>query len=200
MLKSTIFILSAVLLILSSCNSSQKNSSDLVYVSKNIDGAIVKNENNVSIALTDIRVFQIENPDLNQAHKEKLQNTVDKIVLMGNEEKKIQDFLDKEIVNLKDQSSPDLDKIKSFSSEFLKSISSVIKNDQETKFALVEIQSTLNFSNYKLNGTKIENTLALKSIKLSVSNAYQMAAFLVKSMVRLSTSQSLGIPQYIKLK
>ena len=187
MLKSTIFILSAVLLILSSCNSSQKNSSDLVYVSKNIDGAIVKNENNVSIALTDIRVFQIENPDLNQAHKEKLQNTVDKIVLMGNEEKKIQDFLDKEIVNLKDQSSPDLDKIKSFSSEFLKSISSVIKNDQETKFALVEIQSTLNFSNYKLNGTKIENTLALKSIKLSVSNAYQMAAFLVKSMVRLST-------------
>ncbi|MCX6192356.1 MAG: hypothetical protein NT109_08755 [Flavobacteriia bacterium] len=195
MLKSTIFILSAVLLILSSCNSSQKNSSDLVYVSKNIDGAIVKNENNVSIALTDIRVFQIENPDLNQAHKEKLQNTVDKIVLMGNEEKKIQDFLDKEIVNLKDQSSPDLDKIKSFSSEFLKSISSVIKNDQETKFALVEIQSTLNFSNYKLNGTKIENTLALKSIKLSVSNAYQMAAFLVKSMVRLSTSQSLGIPQ-----
>ena len=195
MLKSTIFILSAVLLILSSCNSSQKNSSDLVYVSKNIDGAIVKNKDRVSIALTDIRIFQIENPDLNQARKEKLQNTVDKIVLMGNEEKKIQDFLDKEIVNLKDQSSPDLDKIKSFSSEFLKSISSVIKNDQETKFALVEIQSTLNFSNYKLNGTKIENTLALKSIKLSVSNAYLMAAFLVKSMVRLSTSQSLAIPQ-----
>ena len=195
MLKSTIFILSAVLLILSSCNSSQKNSSDLVYVSKNIDGAIVKNKDRVSIALTDIRIFQIENPDLNQARKEKLQNTVDKIVLMGNEEKKIQDFLDKEIVNLKDQSSPDLDKIKSFSSEFLKSISSVIKNDQETKFALVEIQSTLNFSNYKLNGTKIENTLALKSIKLSVSNAYLMAAFLVKSMVSLSTPQSLGIPQ-----
>ena len=195
MLKSTIFILSAVLLILSSCNSSQKNSSDLVYVSKNIDGAIVKNKDRVSIALTDIRIFQIENPDLNHARKEKLQNTVDKIVLMGNEEKKIQDFLDKEIVNLKDQSSPDLDKIKSFSSEFLKSISSVIKNDQETKFALVEIQSTLNFSNYKLNGTKIENTLALKSIKLSVSNAYLMAAFLVKSMVSLSTPQSLGIPQ-----
>ena len=195
MLKSTIFILSAVLLILSSCNSSQKNSSDLVYVSKNIDGAIVKNKDRVSIALTDIRIFQIENPDLNQARKEKLQNTVDKIVLMGNEEKKIQDFLDKEIVNLKDQSSPDLDKIKSFSSEFLKSISSVIKNDQETKFALVEIQSTLNFSNYKLNGTKIEKTLALKSIKLSVSNAYLMAAFLVKSMVSLSTPQSLGIPQ-----
>jgi hypothetical protein len=172
MLKSTILILSAVLLILSSCNSSQKNSSDLVFVSKNIDGAIMKNKNNVSIALTDIRVFQIENPDLNQAHKEKLQNTVDK-----------------EIVNLKDQSSPDLDKIKSFSSEFLKSISSVIKNDQETKFVLVEIQSTLNFSNYKLNGTKIENTLALKSIKLSVSNAYMMAASLVKSMVRLSTQQ-----------
>ncbi len=196
MLKSTIFILSAVLLILSSCNSSQKNSSDLVYVSKNIDGAIVKNKDKVSIALTDIKIFQIENPDLNQVWKEKLQNTVDKIVLMGNEEKKIQDFLDKEIVNLKDQSSPDLDKIKSFSSEFLKSISSVIKNDQETKFALVEIQSTLNFSNYKLNGTKIENTLALKSIKLSVSNAYLMAAFLVKSMVSLSApSKSVGIPQ-----
>jgi hypothetical protein len=61
---------------------------------------------------------------------------------------------------------------------------------------LDEIKSILDGSNYKLDGSKMENTLALKSMKLSVSHAYVMASSLVKSMVRLSSPETYGVVVY----
>ncbi|MFY7669270.1 MAG: hypothetical protein ACOVQG_11020, partial [Crocinitomicaceae bacterium] len=68
---------------------------------------------------------------------------------------------------------------------FLKSINSNIENNSETEGVLNKIKSDLDLSGYKLDGTTKEKSLALKSIKLSVSHAHYMSVFQLKSMISL---------------
>ncbi len=199
-MKTAIFSVATFLLLLSSCGNSQMDSTDLELVSENLEAANTRNHEKVRGYLFDIKMFQTENPKFfksigGSAWNDKLNSTIDKIESMGTEEKKTQDFLDQQISKLED-STPDLNKINASLTGFLTAINSTIKTDGETKMTLDEIKSILDGSKYKLDGSKMENTLALKSMKLSVSNAYVMAAGLVKSMVSLSSPERNGVVVY----
>jgi len=199
-MKTAIFSVATFLLLLSSCGNSQMDSTDLELVSENLEVANTNNHVKVDGYLIEIKEFQMDNPDFfkstdGSAWNDKLNSTIDKIESMGTEEKKTQDFLDQQISKLED-STPEQDKINASLTGFLTAINSNIKTDVETKVALEEIKLTLDVSNYKLDGSKMENTLALKSMKLSVSHAYLKASSLVKSMVSLGSPERNGVVVY----
>jgi hypothetical protein len=194
-MKSTLLYLTVFLLFLSSCGNYKNDSTDLKLVSENLEVMVTSNHEKVMSYLGEIKSFQLCHPDLLKAWNDKLNNTTAKIELMGVKEKKTQDFLDQQIAKLNDDSKPDLDKINSSLSEFLSSIVSNVERDDETSVALDEIKSILIGSKYNLDGTIMENTLALKSVKLNVAHAYARASNLVKSKVSLSDPEELGIPR-----
>ena len=196
-MKTAILSVATFLLLLSSCGNSQMDSTDLELVSENLEAANTSNHDKLQGYLREIKDFQMDYTDFlkssgGSAWNDKLNGTIDKIESMGTEEKKTQDFLDQQISKLED-SSPELDKINASLNGFLTAINSTIKTDGETKVALEEIKSILDCSKYKLDGSKMENTLALKSMKLSVSQAYLKASFLIKSMVSLGSPERNGV-------
>lgn len=199
-MKTAIFSVATFLLLLSSCGNSQMDSTDLELVSENLEVANTNNHDKVHGYLIEIKEFQMENPDFfkstgGSAWNDKLNNTIDKIESMGTEEKKTQEFLDQQISKLED-STPDLNKINASLTGFLTAINSTIKTDGETKVILDDIKSILDGSKYKLDGSKMQNTLALKSMKLSVSQAYLKASSLIKSMVSLGSPERNGVVVY----
>ena len=194
-MKSTLLYLTFSLLFLSSCGNYKNDSTDLKLVSENLEEMVTSNQEKVMRYLGEIKSFQLVYPNLSKTWNDKLNNTIAKIELMGVQEKKTQDFLDQHIARLNDDSKPNLDKINSSLSEFLSSIVSNVKRDYETSATLDEIKSILIGSKYKLNGSKMVNTVALTSMKLNVAHAYAMASNLVKSQVSLSDPEELGIPR-----
>ena len=175
----------ATSLLFSSCNNAGEQSSDLELVSKNIDVATQRNQEASAMLTTEIQAFLVENTDIIPERKDKLQKTLDKISTLEKEEKKVIDLIDTRISEIEKSTPNEMDEIMKSASDFLKSINSNIENNNETEGVLNNIKSDLDLSGYKLDGTTKEKSLALKSIKLSVSHAHYMSVFQLKSMISL---------------
>jgi hypothetical protein len=193
MSKSILFSsLVASALIFSSCNNTEQ-SSDLELVSKNLDAAFAHNQSGSSEISAEINnFFMIHNTELINERKEKIQSTLDKISELEKQEKKALDIVDKQIVNNEKDMAMEIDQLNTSANDFLKVINSKIEKNLGTEVALNEITSTLDLSTYKLNGTKKENTLALKSIKLAISNAYFRSVHELRMMISLTSPADSG--------
>lgn len=187
MSKSVLFsCFVAISLLFSSCNNAGEQSSDLELVSKNLDVAFEHNRSGSMEISSQIKEFFVNySEELEPRGKEKYQNILNKIAELDKEEKKALDVSDSQISN-NDKNSPlELEKLKSSAEDFLKAINSNIEINSETEMILNDIKSLLDFSSYKLSGNKIENSLALKSMKLSISAAHFESVRLLRSMVTL---------------
>jgi hypothetical protein len=173
MTKLNLFIfLVASVLIVSSCNNTNQ-SSDLDLVSKNLDAAIAHNQSEAIYMISSLKEFLVRyETEIIQERKDKIQSTLNNILLLEKEEKKSFEIVQYQILNNEKNLALEMEKVASSVNQFLESINLIIVKNPNTEFALKEIKSILDISSYKLNGTKTENSLALKSIKLAISNAY----------------------------
>jgi hypothetical protein len=178
-------IASASMLIFASCNNSTTESTDLELVSKNLENAFQRNQESAVMISTDIKLYMVENTTLIAEKKEKLTNTLEKISSLEKEEQKLLKSIENQVANNNQDIKIELDKVIASSSEFYASVLSNIKETGESKDILNQIKSDLDFTKYKLEGTKMEKTLGLNSIKLSVSHAYYLSVFHLRNLISL---------------
>jgi hypothetical protein len=179
------------LLLISSCSKSVEESSDLELISKNLDLATQMNHDVSNMATFDIKSFLVENTNITVERKDKLQKLIDKIALIEKGEKKSIELIDKQISEVKNNPSLKMDDINTSITDFLKVINQNIENNTESEGVLTNIKSVLNAANYKLDGSELNKILSLKSIKLSVSNAYYLSISYLKSTVSLRSQSDL---------
>ena len=180
----SIFLFFTILFFSVACNNS-KNNSDLEIVSSSIDLSIEQNQGLTTASIYEIKDFLINNQNISLPHKNKLQQTIQKIEVLQKEGNKVLGLVDLQISNAEESKEIEMDKITSGLMALQKTIIESIKSSSAGEANLELITEELNLTNYTLSGMPLENKIALKSIKLRISRALYLSSSILKAEVSL---------------